>query len=102
MQYQKLVRDRIAKIIEHQGKKPITHVANEQEYYLKLKEKLQEEVKEYIETDNIEELGDLLEVIYAICDLKNITREQLENLRRKKNLERGKFLSRIILDEIQS
>ena len=102
MQLNKLVRDKITRIIKKQGRVPVTHVANDQEYYHKLKAKLQEEVEEFVKSNHIDELADLLEVIYAICEYKGISREDLNDRRRKKNEERGKFLDRIILDSVEN
>lgn len=99
--FHKLVRDRIARIIEKQGKVPITHVATDAEYFSSLKAKLREELEEFIADNNPEELADLLQVMYTICDYLHITREELEEMRRKKNEDRGKFNDRIILDEIK-
>ena len=101
MKYNKLVRDKIPEIIKNKGATPITHIANDEEYWQKLKEKLQEEVNEFIEDSNEEELADILEVIHAICDFKNFDKEKLELLRKKKAEERGGFRERIILDEIK-
>ena len=99
MKYNKLVRDKIPEIIKNKGATPITHIANDEEYWQKLKEKLQEEVNEFIEDSNEEELADILEVIHAICDFKNFDKEKLELLRKKKAEERGGFKDKIILDE---
>jgi len=101
MKYNKLVRDKIPEIIKNKGATPITHIANDEEYWQKLKEKLQEEVNEFIEDSNEEELADILEVIHAICDFKNFDKEKLELLRKKKAEEGGGFRERIILDEIK-
>jgi predicted house-cleaning noncanonical NTP pyrophosphatase (MazG superfamily) len=65
------------------------------------KKKLKEEVEEFLKTSNIEELVDILEVIYAICDFKKIDKKELEKLRKKKAKERGRFKKRIILDEVK-
>jgi len=100
MKYGKLVRDKIPEIIKNRGGTPIIHIANEKEYWQKLKEKLQEEVEEFIKSENEEELADIVEVIHAICEFKNLDGEKLEILRKKKAEERGKFKNRIILDEI--
>lgn len=102
MRYHKLVRDKIAKILKRQGREPITHVADDEEYYRKLKAKLLEEVEEFNKNNDLDELADLLEVIYTICEFKGLSREELNDLRHRKNEERGKFLSRIILDELES
>ena len=99
MKYNKLVRDKIPEIIKHKGAVPITHIAEDEEYWQKLKEKLQEEVNEFLKDSNEEELADILEVIYAICDFKNFDKGKLELLRKKKAEERGGFKDKIILDE---
>jgi len=99
MKYNKLVRDKIPEIIKNKGSVPISHIASGNEYWQKLKEKLQEEVNEFLEDENNEELADILEVIYAICDFKKIGKDELELLRKKKAKERGGFKNKIILDE---
>lgn len=99
MKYNKLVRDKIPEIIKKKGKAPITHIASDDEYWQKLKEKLKEEINEFIEDSNEEELVDILEVVYAICDYKKIDKEKFEMLRKKKAEERGGFKNKIILDE---
>ena len=103
MKYKKLVRDKIPEILKNQAKKiPVIHTAeNDEEYWQKLKEKLQEEVNEFIKDENENELTDILEVVYAICDFKKIKREKLEKIRIKKAKERGGFKERIILDEVR-
>ena len=101
MKCNKLVRDRIPEIIKQKGKVPITHIADNREYWQKLKEKLQEEVDEFIKDSNEEELADILEIVYTICDFKKINKEKLEILRKKKARERGSFKNKIILDETE-
>lgn len=99
MEYNKLVRDKIPDIIKNKGKVPIIHIASDEEYWKKLKEKLQEEVDEFMKDSNEEELADIFEVVYAICDYKKIDKKELELLRKKKTEERGGFKNKIILDE---
>lgn len=98
----KLVRDKIPKIIESKGEKPSFHIADNEEYWEGLRLKLKEEVNEFLESKSDkeikEELADILEVINGVCEFKGIDKEKLENLRREKSEERGKFEKRIILD----
>jgi predicted house-cleaning noncanonical NTP pyrophosphatase (MazG superfamily) len=101
MRYGKLVRDRIPEIIEKNGDKAKTYMANEKEYSEKLEEKLKEEVDEFIKDKNEKELVDILEVVYAIAELKSISKEKLELLRKSKAEERGGFKKRIILEETE-
>lgn len=101
MKYNKLIRDKIPDIIKEKGEYPVTHIANKGEYWTKLKEKLLEETKEYIKEENLEELADVLEVIDAICEFKEINKRDLINIQKKKAEKRGKFIDRIILDKVK-
>ena len=100
MKYNKLVRDKIPQIMARKGEKAIIHIASENEYWEKLKGKLKEEVEEYFQSEDKEEIADILEVILAISDFKKLDMKELEKLRRKKASERGSFKKRIILDEV--
>jgi predicted house-cleaning noncanonical NTP pyrophosphatase (MazG superfamily) len=99
MKYNKLVRDKIPRILKKKGIKTSTHVADDKEYWQKLKEKLKEEVDEFLEKSTEEELADILEVIYAILDFKKINKTKLELKRKKKAKERGGLKKKIILEE---
>ena len=99
MKYNKLIRDKIPEIIKERGETVVTHIASDDEYLKKLCEKLQEEVKEYLEDNNTDELADILEVVHALCKTHNIDTEQLEVIRKKKAEKQGSFNDKIILDE---
>lgn len=99
MKYNKLVRDKIPEYIKSKGGEPIIHVADEKEYWDKLKQKLTEEVNEFLEAENMEELADILEVIDAICGHKNFKAENILKIKQNKAKERGEFKKRIILEE---
>lgn len=73
--HNKLVRDKIPEIIEQSGKKAVTHILREEKYLAALETKLNEEVAEYQEDKNLEELADVLEVLQAICVAKGYTLE---------------------------
>ena len=99
MKYNKLVRDRIPEIIKQNNDIPITHIASDEEYWEKLKEKLKEEIDEFYKESNGEELADILEIVYAVRDYLKIDKETLEKIREEKAQKRGAFKERIILDE---
>ncbi len=101
MKYDKLVRDNIPDMMEAQGKKAITHVADDQEYERRLREKLKEEATEFYVSGREEELADILEVFYAILKFKGTTIEKVEHARKKKAEERGTFSKRLILDGVE-
>ena len=94
----KLVRDKIPQIIKKSGQFPITHTARGDEYRKKLVEKLQEEVLEYVESGRVEELADILEVMYALGDFQKVSMEKIEQIRIEKAKKRGTFTKRIILE----
>ena len=99
MKYNKLVRDKIPEYIKNKGGVPITHIADDEEFWQKLKEKLQEEIDEFLEAESIEEMADVLEVIDAILDFKKFDKDELEKVKDKKAEGRGKFRDKIILEE---
>ena len=75
MKYNKLVRDRIPEIIEASGKTCVTEILSEETYLRMVDAKLYEELAEYHRDQNIEELADLLEVIYAGAMARGYTLE---------------------------
>lgn len=99
MKYNKLVRDKIPEYIRQKGGNPIYHLADEKEYWEKLKEKLLEEASEFKAAESKQELADLLEVVDAIFKYKGFDRKEIEEIRTSKASERGRFEDRIILEE---
>jgi predicted house-cleaning noncanonical NTP pyrophosphatase (MazG superfamily) len=95
--YNKLVRDRIPEIIEKTGKRCEIEMLNDEEYLKAIDAKLDEELAEYHKEQNLEELADLLEVIYAAALARGYSLEELENIRIRKAQERGAFDKRILL-----
>ena len=97
--YNKLVRDRIPEIIEKYGNKCSTEILSDEEYIEMLDKKLDEELAEYHRDKNIEELADLLEVVYACAQARGFSLEELENVRTDKADKRGAFKGKILLKE---
>ena len=98
--YNKLVRDKIPEIITKSGKTCKTEILSDEEYIKMIDLKLDEELQEYHEDKNIEELADLIEVIYAAANARGFSIEELESVRQAKALERGAFKEKILLKEV--
>ncbi len=98
IEYQKLIRDKIPEIIKASGKSYDVRTADKEEYNELLKKKLQEEVQEYLEDDNLEELADIMEVLYAIASSLGYKEEDLDNKRKGKREERGGFEKGLVLE----
>lgn len=86
--YNKLVRDKITDIIEADGRIAKYRILDNNEYRQQLNSKLQEEVKEYLDDNNVEELADIVEVVYGILNSMDVTIDEFENVRIKKKEER--------------
>ena len=99
--YNKLVRDRIPEIIENSGSQCKTEILSDGEYLKMLDAKLDEELAEYHKDQSIEELADLLEVIYAATIAHGYTLDALEAIRAEKAEKRGGFEQRIFLIEVE-
>ena len=95
--YNKLVRDKIPEIMLSKGETPITKILNNVEYVVFLEKKLDEEVAEYHNSKDIEELADILEVVYALCKSKGYSVDELLSVYQKKHDVRGGFSDKIFL-----
>lgn len=98
--YNKLVRDKIPEILNKQNKTAKFKTLDYEEYLIELNKKLQEELTEYLNSGNIEELADLEEVLRAILDYKNVSHEEFEKIRKEKAEKRGTFKNKIFLENI--
>lgn len=64
--------------------------------------KLEEELAEYQADKSMEELADLLEVVYSVAEAKGCSVEQLESIRLEKAEKRGRFTKKLCLKEVSS
>ena len=102
MSYKKLVRDKIPDIIKlNDNVEPIIRVLDDHEYLDELNKKIQEELAEYLDSGDVEELADLEEVLRAILDVKNVSYEEFESIRKSKVEKRGAFKDKVYLEGIQ-
>ena len=97
MVYNKLVRDKIPAIIESKGKRANIRILSDDEYTAELTRKLDEEVSEFHKDKNLEELADILEVVYALTENIGCSKEELFAVNEKKRAERGGFQDRVFL-----
>lgn len=93
----KLVRDKIPRIIESKGQVASTRILNQEEYVFELLAKLSEEVEEFKQDKNREELADILEVLEAIYNYYGFKAEEIAAIKKQKLEERGGFKDRIYL-----
>lgn len=91
----KLVRDKLPEIIKNDGKTPIIEILSNEDYLKELDRKLNEEVAEYQADKSIEEMADVLEVLFAICEGRGYTVEELLQVRESKREKCGGFRDKI-------
>ena len=99
--YNKLVRDKIPEIIMKSGTTAHCHVLDNNEYIAELDRKLNEECAEYQSDKSIEELADMLEVMYAIVEARGYSVAELKRVRLEKAEKRGGFSERIFLEQVE-
>ena len=98
--YDKLVRDKIPEIIENSGKQCEIEILSDEKYLEMIDKKLDEELAEYHKDKNLEELADLLEVIFAATKARGHSIEELEKVRVEKVEKRGGFDKKILLKKV--
>lgn len=100
-EYNKLVRDKIPEIIRADGKECEIRVAEGKEKYDLLEKKLMEEVNEFLEDKNLEELADVMEVLFGLAREMEYSEEDLIRKREEKKRERGGFEEGVILKGVK-
>ena len=98
--YHKLVRDKIPQIIQSTGKTCTLRKLDREAYLQMLDRKLDEELEEFRQSGEAEELADLMEVIAALGAAKGYSWEQLLQLRQEKRQRRGGFDEQLLLLEV--
>lgn len=100
----KLVRDKVPSLVTKDGGSYTMQLLQDDEHLKALKDKLKEEVDEFIvaETKEIQldELVDIAEIIHSYLKMNNITINEFENLRITKRKAKGSFDRGIFLTEI--
>ena len=93
----KAIRDKIPEIIKASGNNCKIKKLTDNEFLIEMEKKLNEELIEYTESKDVEELADILEVIYRISELRGVNSNELDKIRKDKVEKSGKFDSNLFL-----
>jgi predicted house-cleaning noncanonical NTP pyrophosphatase (MazG superfamily) len=103
--YNKLVRDNIPQIIKRKGKKFSAKVLNGEDYIKYLRLKAYEELDEYCAAETneeaVEELADLLEVIWTLAKHHGSSIEEVEAVKKDKAEKCGGFIQKVFLLKVE-
>ena len=91
IQYDKLVRDLIPEIIAASGKTADIEIVNNDVAFNYLVKKLDEEVTEFKTDKNLEELADVMEVLFGLGHKLGYTEQNLLNKCQEEKEARGSF-----------
>ncbi|RDZ43480.1 hypothetical protein C5B86_10555 [Haloferax sp. Atlit-19N] len=100
-EYDKLVRDDIPRIVRESGETPVVHVADDEEFDRRLREKLVEEAEEFAESGRVEELADVYAVVDAVLARRDEDWKTVQTVAREKATERGGFEDGIVLERVE-
>ena len=95
--YDKLVRDRIPDIIESSGIKCEVEVVSDDVALEYLYKKLGEEVDELLSDKNLNEIADVMEVLFAIAKKYGYSEDEVLGRRNEKRDSRGGFEDNLVL-----
>ena len=104
LEYHKLVRDGIPRIIETGGGQPVTRVLDQARYLAALRAKLMQEAEEAQAAPDGQlrsELADVLEVLQALAAAHGMSWEDVVAEAPRKRGERGGFDQRIFLEYVE-
>ncbi len=99
MRHDKLIRDGIPAILNEKGIKYSSHLIVGKKYEEALKAKLIEEVYEFVDKMDPEEMADVETVLDTIYNYYRIDRDEVRRLKESKLAKRGGFEKGIFLDE---
>lgn len=95
--YNKLIRDNIPEICENNNQLAVTKVLDDKKYKSALKAKLLEETVEYLKSEELMELADILEVVDALSKAQGSSLDEVISLKNEKAESNGAFDKKLLL-----
>ena len=99
--HNKLVRDNIPQIIENNSQSAKTVILDDEKYTSALEKKLKEETREYLQSKELMELADILEVVEALAKNQGSSFDEVLELKKQKQEKNGAFDKRIFLISVK-
>lgn len=99
--HNKLVRDNIPQIIENNGQSAKMVILDDEKYTDALKKKLKEETREYLQSKELMELADILEVVEALAKNQGSSFDEVLELKKQMQEKNGAFDKRIFLISVK-
>ena len=103
VKYNKLIRDKIPKIIKEAGWKPTIRTLKKKEFLYALKKKVSEEARELIRAKSnkgiIDEIVDIQELLDVLTLEIKLTKSRIKKFQSAKREKRGGFKKRLFLIE---
>lgn len=100
--YDKIVRDKIPRLIELQGKRVKYSVVSDEEAYAYLIEELFTKSTKFADTEKIDDLVDIVEVVFALAELRGVTDKSLLSEIYNKRIAKGGFEKNIVLKGVDN
>lgn len=98
--YDKLVRDNIPDMIKKSGKQCDIDIIKDDRILEYLYVKLHEEIFELLDSENLDEIADVLEVVFSIGKRYGFTEDEMLIKRNEKKSQSGGFENHILLKNV--
>lgn len=107
LHYDKLVRDYAPELLEKAGKECIVETMDDETFYEKLIEKLEDEKENFVREFNnkddekaLRSLADMEEIIHALVDVIGLPYESFERILEAKRTGQGTFSKKLLLKDV--
>ena len=101
IKFNKIVRDNIPRIIKSTGRNCLYRICTDEEAITKLMDKIEEEYIELKQSNNPEEIADLLEVIECLISKMGYSVDEINRIKESKKQRNGSFNNNIVLIEAE-